>query len=298
MLTEGERPLNGSLAPLRAPPYVRRVMLTPLASTVLLRVVAGAALSALVALLARRAGSLSRSGATAAVFVGTAAVSAGWTWGALLLAYFVASSALSRLGRAKKERRTSGVVAKGGNRDARQVLANGGAFALGTLLVTLAPGVAGSASLAALGALAAATADTWATEVGTLVGGTPRSLLTARPVPPGTSGGVSLAGSVAMIAGALFVALVAAALGITRDVALLALVTLAGTVGALGDSIIGATMQERRWCDACARATERRVHDCGATTRLAGGREWMDNDVVNLAATLIGAAVAAALYRG
>src|SRR3954464_8873352 len=83
-----------------------------------------------IALAARRAGSLANSGAFAAVLVGTAAVAAGWSWGALLVLYFVSSSALSHAGGAEKERRTSGVVAKGGARDAVQVIANGGVFAL------------------------------------------------------------------------------------------------------------------------------------------------------------------------
>ena len=147
-------------------------------------------------------------------------------------------------------------------------------------------------SVAALAALAASAADTWATEIGTLFGGAPRSLLTLRRVPPGTSGAVSVAGTLAMVAGALFIASAAQAFSLIDD---LAVVAIAGTAGAITDSLLGATLQERRWCDDCDRATERRVHDCGAGTRLAGGRAWMDNDVVNLLATLMGAAVAATL---
>ncbi len=270
-------------------------MLSSPGSAVLTRIVAGVLLAAGIAALAKRAGSLSASGAVAATVVGAAAVAAGWNWGGLLLLYFVTSSALSRLGKAAKEQRTAGVVEKGGTRDARQVLANGGFFALGAAVAAFTSGgTSGVATLAAIGALAASTADTWATEVGTLVGGTPRSLLTFRPVPTGTSGGVSLAGSAAMIAGALFIAGAAASLGVSRAVAGIAL---AGTLGALGDSVIGATAQERRWCDTCSRHTERHVHDCGSATSPAGGREWIDNDVVNLFATAIGAAVAAAFYR-
>lgn len=259
------------------------------------RLVGGALLAAGVAMLARRAGSLSASGAAAAVLVGTSAVAAGWTWGALLLVYFVSSSALSRLGKAAKERRTAGVVEKGGERDARQVMANGGVFALGAAAVAFAPiELHDVATVAALGALAASAADTWATEIGTLVGGTPRSLLSLATVPAGTSGGMSAAGTCAMIAGAAVMAVAAAALGISPAVGTIAL---AGTAGALGDSLIGATMQERRWCTTCARNTERRVHDCGTPTSLAGGRKWIDNDVVNFLATVVGAGVAALLYR-
>jgi uncharacterized protein (TIGR00297 family) len=257
------------------------------------RAAAGLLVAAAIAYAARRAGFLSRSGSVAATAVGTAAVAAGWRWGALLVVYFVASSLLSRLGAAEKATRTSRVVEKGGERDAVQVLANGGLFALCAFFASVGsqPGAA-TLGTAALGALAASTADTWATEVGTLIGGAPRSLLTLRRVPAGTSGAVSGAGTLAMIAGALFIALVAHVLSLTG---MIAIVTIGGTAGAVADTLLGATLQQRRWCGACALATERRVHDCGVVTSLAGGQTWMDNDAVNVLATLVGAAVAAVL---
>jgi uncharacterized protein (TIGR00297 family) len=247
----------------------------------------------LVSFAARRAGSLSSSGAVAATLVGTAAVAAGWNWGALLVLYFLCSTLLSRVGAETKARRTASVVAKGGERDATQVLANGGLFAGGALLVQLLPANAGmTMAVAALGALAAATADTWATEIGVAADGTPRSLLTLRPVPAGTSGGVSVAGTLAMIAGAAFVAILARQLGLTQQV----LAVAAGaTAGAIADSLLGATLQERRWCATCERSTERQIHDCGQPTTHAGGLTWLDNDAVNFAATFVGALVAALL---
>jgi uncharacterized membrane protein len=95
-----------------------------------------------------------------------------------------------------------------------------------------------------------------------------------------------------MIVGAAFVAEIAVALGLTSYALI---VIIAGIAGALADSLIGATAQERRWCAACDRGSERRVHDCGSSTKLVGGREWMDNDVVNLIATFVGAVVAVLL---
>jgi uncharacterized protein (TIGR00297 family) len=259
----------------------------------LARLAAGFVIAAVIALAARRAGSLSTSGALAAIVIGSASIAAGWTWGALLVLFFVASSLLSRAGGATKDRRTGGIIAKAGPRDATQVLANGAVFALcalGAALGTLASTVPLAA--AAAGALAAATADTWATEIGTLLGGTPRAVLTWRPVPPGTSGGMSAAGTAAMVAGALCIAFAARALALTDA---LAAVTAGGCAGALADTLAGATLQECRWCDACALATERHVHDCGAPTRRTGGLAAMDNDAVNLLATIVGATVAAAV---
>jgi len=223
--------------------------------------------------------------------VGTACVAAGWSWGGLLIAFFVASTLLSRAGAARKDRRVGGIVAKGGERDATQVLSNGGVFAGAALLSILAPEWPGWTAVGA-GALAAATADTWATEVGTLAGGVPRSITSMRPVPPGTSGGVTPAGTLASLAGAGFIAALAWAAGWPRE-AVVGGAAVGGFAGSLADSLLGATLQSRRWCDHCGAATERTVHSCGTTTRAAGGLSWLDNDRVNLAATLVGAGVGA-----
>jgi len=72
-------------------------------------------------------------------------------------------------------------------------------------------------------------------------------------------------------------------------------VAVAGGVGALADTVIGAWVQLRRWCPACAALTEQDPHACGARTRSAGGWWWMDNDAVNLLATVVGATVAVVL---
>ena len=246
---------------------------------------------------ARRARSLSTSGAIAATVMGTACVAAGWRWGVLLIVYFVASTLLSRWGEETKARRTSAVVAKGGERDATQVFANGGVYAAAATLTLLVPDAQVLALLdaVALGALAAATADTWGTEIGTLARGTPRLVTTGRAVPAGTSGAVSVTGSLATVAGALFIGGVARLLGWPLGPVWAAV--LGGIVGAVTDTLLGATVQARRWCDECGSPTERAGHACGATTRHAGGIAWLDNDRVNLAAVITGAMVAAVVLR-
>jgi len=252
------------------------------------RSLAGLVAAGAIAVAARRVRALSPGGALAATAVGTACVAAGWSWGALLIAFFVTSTALSRFRAAVKERRTASVVAKGGERDAIQVLANGGPFAAAAL-ASLAlpwpgwPAVAG-------GALATAAADTWATEIGTLAAAPPRSILSGEVVAPGTSGGITAAGTIAAAGGALFVGATAWLLGWPPRVA--AGAAAGGFAGALVDSLLGAAVQARRWCDRCGVATERVTHGCGAPTRAAGGLAWLDNDGVNLASALVGALVA------
>lgn len=257
------------------------------------RLILGLVVATCISLAAWRARSLTASGAAAATIIGTLAIGAGWTWGALLIVYFVSSTLLSRVGRARKEIRMAPIVAKTGGRDAAQVLANGALFATASGLSLIHPDIRWIALGA--GSLAASAADTWATEVGTLAAGEPRSILGWRRVPTGTSGAVSVSGSLAMFAGALFVAASTAALGWTAEVAVW--IGIGGIVGAVLDSLLGATLQVRRWCEQCARETERTLHDCGTMTRRARGVEWMDNDIVNFLSSAAGGLVAALLLR-
>jgi len=252
--------------------------------------------AAAIAFAARAARSLTTSGALAATAIGTLAVTAGWNWGALLILYFVSSTVLSRLGRAEKEERTSSVVAKGGQRDAIQVLANGGVFTLAAIATLIHPDVRWM-TLGA-GSLAAAAADTWATEIGTLYGRRPLSILSGRRIPTGTSGGISVAGTAASVAGALFIAVVASVgTGVADRGRLMVPVFVAGVAGSLIDSLLGATLQSRRWCETCQRETERHVHDCGTSTSHRRGLGLLNNDVVNLVSTIAGGLLAALLVR-
>jgi uncharacterized protein (TIGR00297 family) len=260
---------------------------------VIARAFVGLLLASVIAAAARRTRSLSSSGAIAAAGVGTLAVAAAWSWGALLLIYFVASSLLSRMGRERKEARTAAIVEKGGERDAAQVLANGGVFAIAALGTIVHPSLAWLALGA--GSLAASAADTWATEIGTLYGGAPRSLLGGAFVPPGTSGGVTLLGTVGGIVGAAFIAMIV--LSASSWLTIAAAVFAGGVAGLITDSLLGATLQARRWCDSCAHETERHVHHCGTATRAAGGLGWLDNDAVNFASNAIGGLLAALLLR-
>jgi uncharacterized protein (TIGR00297 family) len=251
------------------------------------RTIAGALVAAAIALAAWRANALSRSGAIAAWFVGTLAVAAGWAWGALLILYFISSSALSRAGAQVKAQRSGGIVEKGGARDAVQVLANGGVFAAAAVMWLIQPSDIWLA--AGAGALAASAADSWGTEIGMLAKSPPRMITTWNIVPTGTSGGVSVIGLAAMVAGALFISLAAWMLGWNASVVLA--VSVGGLAGALADSLGGALIQSRRYCSRCERATERVVHDCGTRTERAGGFRWLNNDGVNAACTIVGAVV-------
>jgi uncharacterized protein (TIGR00297 family) len=266
---------------------------TPNARKLIVATLAGFSLAIAVAIVSVRARWLARTGALAAVVVGTAAAAAGWQWCVVLLAFFASASLLSSWRRRSKGEATADVIGPSGPRDAGQVLANGGVFAAMAVLHVLHADPVWR--VLAFGALAAATADTWATEVGSAIGGIPRSLRGWRRVPPGTSGAVTTAGSLALVAGALFLAALCAGSGVPT--ASVFSVAAGGVAGGLVDSALGATIQEVRWCPRCLRETERHLHSCGIETEPRRGWSWLGNDGVNLTSTIAGAAISLICWR-
>lgn len=239
--------------------------------------------AAVLALVGWRIGWLTPHGAAAAVLVGgTVFWRAGIPGAALLALFFASSSALTGVGRARQNSTETA-------RNARQVLANGGCAAVGAFLVPVAPQF-GWPILA--GALNAAMADTWATEVGTAFSTQARLITNGRPVPAGTSGGVSLVGTSGGLCGAVLFATLTLVVGSSWPLMTGSL--LGGTSGLLVDSLLGATVQARFYCEHCNTLSERGRHHCGEAGRYAGGWAWLDNDGVNFFATAVGAAVAVA----
>jgi uncharacterized protein (TIGR00297 family) len=275
----------------------------------------GLILALIIAAAAWRARSLSVQGAAAAALLGTVIFGlGGLSWAILLLAFFISSSALSRLFR-KRKRALDEKFSKGSQRDAGQVAANGGIAGLFVLLQVILPGATGWAWAAFAAALASANADTWATELGVLSRAAPRSIASGKIVERGTSGGITLFGTLAALAGSALIALFgvlfwheqvfgiptglpAALLTPSERIAWFAILTLAGLAGSLVDSLLGATLQAIYYCPACCKETERHPnHTCGSPTRLVRGLPWLDNDWVNTLCTLAGALLALAAYR-
>ncbi len=183
------------------------------------RLVIGLLLSAAIGLLAYRRNSLAPSGVAGAVLVGTLIFGfGGWTWGLVLISFFVSSSLLSHY-RQDDKIALAEKFAKGERRDLGQVLANGGVGALLALAVYFLIDLQGQAragnplyiylTLAFFGAMASVNSDTWATELGVLARETPRLITTGRPVAPGTSGGVTRYGTLAALTGAAFIGVAA-----------------------------------------------------------------------------------------
>ncbi len=266
------------------------------------RLLLGLALSAAIGGLGYWRRSLTGSGWLGAVIIGTTTTAAGsWAWGLLIIVFFALSSALSKVGARRKQAIAADKFSKSDRRDLWQALANGGLPALLALGYAVTPHPLWWA--AALGAVATATADTWATEIGTLSRSSPRLITSGRAVERGTSGAVSGLGLAATTAGAATIGAVAwaaCAVGLGNGLAgagwMLGAALVGGVGGSLIDSLLGATVQQIRWCPACATETERTVHRCGTATSIRRGWRWLDNDWVNAVSTGGGALIAGLGY--
>ena len=266
----------------------------------LVRVAVGLVLSAAVAWVAYYRRSLSGSGVVGAILVGTLVWGfGGWVWGILLAAFFVSSSLLSHY-RQDQKRESALHFAKGGQRDLGQVLANGGWGAALAVLHTVYPGHTWLFH-AFVGSIAAVTADTWATELGLLSRNRPRLITIGRQVPPGTSGAVSLLGTVASVVGASLIGFFAHWLsvlaGLLTDgfaaeywVWLPLVAAGSGLLGSFFDSLLGATVQATYYCEKCEKMTEDSLHRCGEPAKWIRGLRFLDNDMVNFLSSAIGAA--------
>ena len=263
----------------------------PDVDTTIIRAAIALTCASVVSLVAWRKRLLGPGGAVAAVIIGSALVAfGGWWAGILLFSFFLTSSLLSTSDHDHPSRTWLQVVANGAPATAFSILAF--VFVAPSLLVVSAA------------TIAAATADTWATEIGRRSGATPVSVRTFRPAPIGTSGAVSLPGTLASIAGAMVIAILAALLAPLASMPVsigfpeLLAIVICGTIGSLVDTVLGAVFQARYRCLTCGfRTEEPSTHDASHKLVPESGVSWLTNDAVNLTASGIAGVIAAFIVR-
>lgn len=209
-------------------------------------------------------GGVSISGAVAGTLVGILVLAgAGWPAWWLLGLTFLATTIATRIGASRKT--AMGIAEpRQGRRGAGGIVANTAVAAGAALLIAADPGDAMSRVMFAA-ALVTAGSDSVASEIGKAWGGATRVVWTGRRVPPGTDGAISAAGTVAGALSSVALSGAAAALTLidTRDVAIVAIASIAAS---LLEGGVAVTLERRG---------------------------WLDNDGVNVAASALGAALAA-----
>jgi uncharacterized protein (TIGR00297 family) len=228
---------------------------------------------------------LDRTGAIAALAMGTIIFGLGGMMPSVaLVLFFVSGSILSALPGKTKVR--TGDESLG--RSWKQVAANGSIATLLILATAIFPTYRDRLLMIAVASIAAAAADSWSTEIGTRYGGTVRDILSWRRIPAGISGGVSFLGLLAAVCAGLLVA--SSTYLHEARIKVLLVITLSAFFGAVCDSILGSSVQAKYQCGVCRELVETPEH-CGVPASLVKGAEWIDNNVVNFAATGISAII-------
>ncbi|MEH7157087.1 DUF92 domain-containing protein [Neobacillus drentensis] len=221
--------------------------------------------------------SLTISGAFSAVLVGLAVYLGFSENGLYLLGAFFATSSLWSKYKSSVKSIIEEKLAKGATRDWRQVVANGGAAGLFSIIHYITPDT--TWLIGFLVCLASANSDTWASEIGSLSKQDPLYIRTFQRVEKGTSGAISLLGSIASIAGSFLIAMIGFWL-FNLDFYLTCLVFLFGYAGNVIDTFIGAFYQQVYVCSQCGIETEKKRH-CHMPTSRIKGFIFVDNDMVN-----------------
>ena len=233
-------------------------------------------LSGIVFLFAYKLKSLNKNGVIAAYIMGIIIFgTGGLKWITPIVTFFILSSIISKLSKSDSH------LNKGSKRDIIQVLANGGIATILAVINFYEPNE--NLYILYLAVIAAATADTWASEIGSFNSRDPFHLIRFTRVPKGTSGAISFIGTFGSILGSVVIA----SIGIIWDISLqlIYLIIITGSLGSLIDSFIGGSIQANFQCLKCDNLTEKRTH-CNSTTLHISGVYYIDNDMVNFLNTL------------
>jgi len=228
--------------------------------------------------------SVNIGGAISMVILGAIPVwTMNWMLFTAMAVMFLTSTFLTNFKRRKKDRMLQDVILHQ-PRNALQGLANLG---LGSVLCVIDFYCFSQVLvIAATASVAAANADTWSSELGVISKKSPRLILSGKKVPPGISGGVSLLGSIAGIAGSFVIALVF--LAFTESLEGSFIVLISGIFGFSVDSVSGELFQ-------ALYLSEKGSNTEHPSGKLVKGLHWITNDFINFICTFSAAALSFAL---
>ncbi|KAL9224026.1 hypothetical protein vseg_000101 [Gypsophila vaccaria] len=274
---------------------MERVLIQPLLATLI---------SLIIAIRAYFKKSLNFSGAISGFFVMSLHLAANPRLGALMLVFFFSSSKLTKVG-ADQKRKSDAEYKDGGQRNWVQVLCNSSVAAIligaiwylvgwedkcldsteSSLFTALAGGI--------IGHYCCSNGDTWSSEIGVLSESQPRLITTFKPVRKGTNGGVTRTGLLAAAAAGTVIGFTFVVIGFfttkcstniaLKQLLVIPLSALAGLVGSLIDSLLGATLQFSGLCS----VRNKVVGKPGPTVKRISGLTILDNNAVNFVSIFI-----------
>lgn len=235
-------------------------------------------------MLVRSKSALTKSATVAAVLLDILASLAFGNIGFVVLIIFFSVSLISDKIKAKV------TAEKKETRNMLQVLANGGIGAIMSVLSMIFSGRIWFVAFCAT--FAEALADTVSSGVGRL------SKVTVDPfrrkkVESGTSGGMSIIGTISAILCSCLIASVPVITDTDYKAALA--VFLGSTLGTLLDTLLGSLVQIKYKCKVCGKMTESPTH-CGEAAEKHSGISFIDNNAVNFFSTAASALLAALIF--
>ena len=218
---------------------------------------------------------LDKGGAVTAGMLGLVIwISGGWQALLLIGFFFVSGSFLSKIEASGKKITGTKI---GRPRDYWQVLCNGGVACACMIWQGISPS---ELPIFLYGvSVAISTADTWSSSIGNWAQGTVVDIFTFRKIPTGISGGISWQGTMAGLAGGLFIGLCFQGLGLGSAY----WVVVFGFTGMLVDSALGSLWQARFAKNGLM------VEEIAADDKdyvLQKGVKWLTNDRVNIISNL------------
>ncbi len=215
-----------------------------------------------------------------------------WKWTLPIVTFFILSSLLSKL-RKRKNKEVEIFFEKSEQRDHLQVLANGGLAGVLVAINYFYPSEL--LYIVYVSIVASVCADTWSTEIGTLFKNKTVDILSFKEIKQGISGGISFTGLIASLAGAFIISLTSLPWIESNYQVNILIITIAGFIGSILDSVLGSSLQAKYECTVCGNLIESKIH-CGNKTTLVKGKEWVNNDIVNLGAGISGGIFSIILY--
>lgn len=267
-----------------------------------------------------RKGSLSTSGALAAVTVGFLSMASSYRNGLVLILFYYTSSKLTHY-REDVKSKIEEDYHVGGQRGPIQVFACSIlATVVAAILFIYLPGYE-SINFESMGEVislgnisidkqvlasylhcmyiahyATATGDTWASELGVLSKSQPRLItsLFLKAVPPGTNGGMSLSGTLASVAGGIFIGLIYYVYDLMfnysqrSQLSVILFSMICGLIGSIVDSLLGATVQATYYSKTrkCIAKSLRKASPDDDIVKVAG-INLLSNEAVNFFSILI-----------
>jgi uncharacterized protein (TIGR00297 family) len=163
--------------------------------------------------------------------------------GVFMLGIFVVLGSLATKWKLRDKQNMNLAEQEGGRRTVGQVLANGAAAAIFGFLAFIFPAQSTLFIIMMTSAISSATADTLASELGTLYGRNFYNIITLNKDQRGLDGVISIEGTLFGVAGSCVIATVYS-IAYGWSIVFL-IIVLAGTIGNFIDSILGATLERR-----------------------------------------------------